>query len=95
MTIQLRKGQNQKQINMPQQMRIRVITSRAYHALFMHNMLIRPTAEELANFGEPDYTIYNAGGLMRAMGSQTQCEKKHRQESGIEVICTILLLDVS
>jgi phosphoenolpyruvate carboxykinase (ATP) len=27
----------------------------------MHNMLIRPTAEELANFGTPDYTIYNAG----------------------------------
>ena len=25
---------------------IRVITSRAYHALFMHNMLIRPTEEE-------------------------------------------------
>ena len=32
-----------------------------YHALFMHNMLIRPTAEELAAFGEPDYVIYNAG----------------------------------
>ena len=40
--------------------RIRIITSRAYHALFMHNLLIRPTAEELANFGTPDYTIYNA-----------------------------------
>lgn len=24
-------------------------------------MLIRPTEEELANFGEPDFTIYNAG----------------------------------
>ena len=24
-------------------------------------MLIRPTEEELENFGEPDYTIYNAG----------------------------------
>ena len=43
--------------------KVRVITSRAYHALFMHNMLIRPTAEELANFGEPDYTIYNAGAF--------------------------------
>ncbi|CAE7590747.1 pckA [Symbiodinium natans] len=29
----------------------------------MHNMLIRPTEEELANFGEPDYTIYNAGAF--------------------------------
>eukprot|EP00930_Biecheleria_cincta_P013976 TRINITY_DN1220_c0_g1_i4.p1 TRINITY_DN1220_c0_g1~~TRINITY_DN1220_c0_g1_i4.p1 ORF type:complete len:620 (+),score=117.57 TRINITY_DN1220_c0_g1_i4:82-1860(+) len=43
--------------------KVRVITSRAYHALFMHNMLIRPTAEELANFGKPDYTIYNAGAF--------------------------------
>ena len=41
--------------------RVRVICERAYHALFMHNMLIRPTAEELATFGEPDYVIYNAG----------------------------------
>lgn len=41
--------------------KVRVITTRAYHALFMHNMLIRPTAEELANFGEPDYVIFNAG----------------------------------
>eukprot|EP00002_Diphylleia_rotans_P003207 TRINITY_DN1217_c0_g2_i1.p1 TRINITY_DN1217_c0_g2~~TRINITY_DN1217_c0_g2_i1.p1 ORF type:complete len:597 (-),score=131.77 TRINITY_DN1217_c0_g2_i1:496-2286(-) len=44
-------------------MKIRVITSRAYHALFMQNMLIRPTQEELDNFGEPDYTIYNAGAF--------------------------------
>lgn len=41
--------------------KIRVITSRAYHCLFMNNMLIRPTKEELLHFGEPDYVIYNAG----------------------------------
>lgn len=41
--------------------KVRVISSRAYHCLFMHNMLIRPTKEELAEFGEPDITIYNAG----------------------------------
>jgi phosphoenolpyruvate carboxykinase (ATP) len=41
--------------------KVRVITERAYHALFMHNMLIRPTKDELASFGEPDYVIYNAG----------------------------------
>lgn len=40
--------------------KVRVICARAYHALFMYNMLIRPTAEELANF-EPDWVIYNAG----------------------------------
>lgn len=41
--------------------KVRVISSRAYHCLFMYNMLIRPTKEELMNFGEPDITIYNAG----------------------------------
>jgi phosphoenolpyruvate carboxykinase (ATP) len=41
--------------------KVRVICCRAYHALFMHNMLIRPTREELENFGEPDFIIYNAG----------------------------------
>jgi phosphoenolpyruvate carboxykinase (ATP) len=40
---------------------VRVICSRAYHALFMQNMLIRPSREELASFGEPDFVILNAG----------------------------------
>ena len=44
-------------------LKIRVICTRAYHALFMHNMLIRPSEAELAVFGEPDFTIYNAGGF--------------------------------
>ena len=42
-------------------LKIRIICSRPYHALFMHNMLIRPSNEELGNYGEPDYVIYNAG----------------------------------
>ena len=41
--------------------KVRVISSRAYHCLFMHNMLIRPTEEELNTFGDPEITIYNAG----------------------------------
>lgn len=41
--------------------KIRIVCARAYHALFMQNMLIRPNAQELAEFGEPDYTIYNSG----------------------------------
>jgi phosphoenolpyruvate carboxykinase (ATP) len=45
------------------QLKIRIVCARAYHALFMHNMLIRPTAEQLAAFDEPDYVIYNAGGF--------------------------------
>jgi phosphoenolpyruvate carboxykinase (ATP) len=42
-------------------LKIRLIAARPYHALFMHNMLIRPEAGELAAFGEPDYVIFNAG----------------------------------
>ena len=42
-------------------LKVRIICGRAYHALFMHNMLIRPTREELETFGDPDFTIFNAG----------------------------------
>ncbi len=45
--------------------KVRIICSRPYHALFMHNMLIRPTADELASFGEPDYVVFN-GGMQKA-----------------------------
>jgi phosphoenolpyruvate carboxykinase (ATP) len=41
--------------------KVRVICERPYHALFMRNMLITPSAEELAAFGDPDYVILNAG----------------------------------
>ena len=41
---------------------MRVVCARAYHALFMRNMLIRPTKEELEHF-HPDYVIYNAGAF--------------------------------
>lgn len=41
---------------------VRVVCARAYHALFMRNMLIRPTMEQLEKF-RPDYTIYNAGAF--------------------------------
>jgi ATP-dependent phosphoenolpyruvate carboxykinase len=42
--------------------RVRVVCARAYHALFMRNMLIRPRREELEHF-HPDYVIYNAGAF--------------------------------
>lgn len=45
------------------QLKVRIICTRPYHALFMHNMLIRPTAEELSRFGEPDYVVFNAGAF--------------------------------
>lgn len=41
--------------------KIRVVCARPYHALFMHNMLIRPNPQELVDFGEPDFVIYNSG----------------------------------
>jgi phosphoenolpyruvate carboxykinase (ATP) len=59
--------------------KVRVICSRPYHALFMHTMLIRPTREELASFGAPDFVIYNAGAfpanrLTTGMGSTTSID---------------------
>jgi hypothetical protein len=35
---------------------VRVIAGRAYHAMFMHNLLIRPTKEELRHF-QPDVHV--------------------------------------
>ncbi|KAK8210675.1 phosphoenolpyruvate carboxykinase [ATP] [Phyllosticta capitalensis] len=42
--------------------KVRVVCARAYHALFMRNMLIRPSRAELEHF-HPDYVIYNAGAF--------------------------------
>jgi phosphoenolpyruvate carboxykinase (ATP) len=42
-------------------LKVRVICTRPYHALFMHNLLIRPTRAELRDFQKPDAVIYNAG----------------------------------
>merc|ERR1711959_542307 len=41
--------------------KIRIVAARPHHQLFMHNMLIRPSQQELDDFGTPDFTIYNAG----------------------------------
>jgi len=44
---------------------VRVITSRAYHALFMQNMLVPPTPEQLIEFekggAQKPFVIFNAG----------------------------------
>jgi len=44
---------------------VRVITSRAYHALFMQNMLVAPTEAELENFlgagKQKPFVIFNSG----------------------------------
>jgi phosphoenolpyruvate carboxykinase (ATP) len=59
--------------------KVRVICSRPYHALFMHTMLIRPTRSELAEYGKPDFVIYNAGAfpsnrLTTGVGSKTSID---------------------
>jgi phosphoenolpyruvate carboxykinase (ATP) len=46
-------------------LKVRVICSRPYHALFMRTMLVRPTKQELSEFGEPDVVIYNAANPAR------------------------------
>jgi phosphoenolpyruvate carboxykinase (ATP) len=49
-------------------LKCRIVCSRAYHALFMKNMLIRPTLDELAgdfaNDDNIDFHVFN-GGEMR------------------------------
>ncbi len=46
--------------------KVRVVCNRPYHALFMKQMLIRPTAEEIATeFKDgPDFHIYNGGEFL-------------------------------
>ena len=41
-------------------LKVRFIVEVAWQAHFVTNMFIRPTAEELANYGEPDFVVYNA-----------------------------------
>ncbi len=43
--------------------KFRIINEMASQNLFIHQLLIRPTAEELANYGDPDFTILAAPGF--------------------------------
>ena len=40
-------------------LKVRFIVEVAWQAHFVKNMFIRPTAEELANYGEPDFVVMN------------------------------------
>ncbi len=46
--------------NAATRLKVRFIVEVAWQAHFVTNMFIRPTAEELANFGEPDFVVFNA-----------------------------------
>ncbi len=41
-------------------LKVRFIMEVAWQAHFVKNMFIRPTEEELANYGDPDFVVYNA-----------------------------------
>ena len=43
--------------------KFRIVNELASQNLFIHQLLIRPTAEELAQYGEPDYTVFCAPGF--------------------------------
>lgn len=50
-----------------------------YPHVTQHNMLIRPTEDQLKDFGEPDFIIYNAGQFpanrfTKGMSSTTSVE---------------------
>lgn len=46
--------------NVDSRLKVRFITEVAWQAHFVKNMFIRPTKEELANYGEPDFVVLNA-----------------------------------
>ncbi len=46
--------------NAATRLKVRFIMEVAWQAHFVTNMFIRPTAEELEAFGEPDFVVYNA-----------------------------------
>ena len=75
--------------------KVRVLCARAYHALFMHNMLIRPNAAELASFGHPDFTIFNAGAFpvnryTSYMSSSTSVDVNLRRVPTVDFVASAL-----
>ncbi len=46
--------------NANSRLKVRFIVEVAWQAHFVTNMFIRPTAEELESYGEPDFVVYNA-----------------------------------
>lgn len=59
--------------NESSRLKVRFIVAVAWQAHFVTNMFIRPTAEELENFGEPDFVVMN--------GSKTS--NKNWEEHGV------------
>ena len=60
--------------------KIRVINEKAWQNLFIHNLLIRPTEEQLEEYGEADFTILAVRGSS-AMRRSTAFIRKRRLSS--------------
>jgi len=63
--------------NEDSRLKVRFITEVAWQAHFVKNMFIRPTEEELANYGEPDFVVMN--------GSKTKNDKWQKHGLNSEV----------
>jgi len=66
--------------NKDSRLKVRFIVEVAWQAHFVKNMFIRPTEEELENYGEPDFVVLNA--------SKTTNEKykEHRMNSEVYTV---------
>src|SRR5699024_3738320 len=70
--------------------KFRIVNELASQNLFIRDLLIRPTAEELANFGEPDFTIIAAPGLKcvpEIDGTNSEAAIMVNYEEKLVVIC--------
>lgn len=57
--------------NESSRIKVRFIMEVAWQAHFVKNMFIRPTEEELANYGEPDFVVMNGSNVMPATTMQS------------------------
>ena len=70
--------------------KFRIVNELASQNLFIRDLLIRPTAEELANFGEPDFTIIAAPGFKcvpEIDGTNSEAAITVNYEEKLVVIC--------
>ncbi|MCT4602631.1 MAG: phosphoenolpyruvate carboxykinase (ATP) [Marinifilum sp.] len=56
--------------NQNSRLKVRFITEVAWQAHFVKNMFIRPTSEELENYGEPDFVVLNASKMVNTKWEQ-------------------------
>lgn len=71
--------------NLDSRMKVRFVMEVAWQAHFVKNMFIRPTAEELENYGEPDFVVLN--------GSETENDKWEEHGLNSEVFTVFNLTE--